>query len=109
MSNLSDKYTYRVEWSEEDGVHVATCLEMSTLKAHGKTMESALKNIKKAVRISVKWMQDENEPVPEPFGLKKYRGHLSLRTTPDVHRLIIMKAKEQGVSVNQYIISRVVS
>lgn len=69
-NNLIDKYTYRVEWSEEDNVHIAHCLEFPSLMAHGNTAGKALMEIEKVVTESVKWMEEENEPVPEPFGLK---------------------------------------
>ena len=41
-----EKYTYRIEWSEEDNVYVGRCLEFPGLSAHGNTSESALKEIK---------------------------------------------------------------
>jgi len=60
MSNeIADKYTYRVGWSEEDGVHIARCLEFPSLAAHGSTPETALAEIKKVVSASIKWMQEE--------------------------------------------------
>lgn len=37
MKNIIRKYTYRIEWSEEDGCHVARCLEFPSLSAHGDT------------------------------------------------------------------------
>jgi len=48
-----EKYTYRVEWPEEDKLHTARCLEFLSLTAHGITVEGALKEIKKAVEESI--------------------------------------------------------
>ncbi len=101
-----DKYTYRVEWSEEDKAHISRCLEFPSLSAHGQTMEEALKEIKTVVTETVTWMKEDNEKIPEPFGLKKYKGNLTLRVPTDVHRNLAIKSAEQGVSVNQYILSR---
>ncbi len=109
MKNLVDKYTYRVEWSEEDDAHIATCLELPTLKAHGKTMELAIKSIKKAVSATLKWIKEDKDEIPEPFSTKQYKGNLTLRTSPEVHRLLATHAAEQGVSINQYILSRVIN
>ncbi len=106
-SEFIDKYTYRVEWSEEDSTHISRCLEFPSLYAHGKTVEDALKEIRVVVKETVKWMQEEKEKIPEPFGLKKYKGHLTLRVPPDVHRTLVIKSAEQGVSINQYILSRI--
>ena len=109
MKTLINKYTYRVEWSEEDGAHIATCLEMPTLKAHGKTIELAIKSIKQAVLATINWMKKDNEEIPEPFSTKHFKGNLTLRTSSDVHRQLATHAAEQGISINQYILSKVMA
>jgi predicted RNase H-like HicB family nuclease len=101
------KYTYRVEWSEEDGTHIARCIEFPSVMAHGNTPGKALAEIEAAVTAAVEWMREEDEPVPEPFGLKKYKGNLTLRIPSDTHRRLAIRAAEEGVSLNQYILSRV--
>ena len=72
MKKLLDKYTYRVEWSEEDQAHIGSCLELPSLKAHGKTPEQALKQIRRVVKETLLWMQEGKETIPEPFGLKSF-------------------------------------
>ena len=104
---IIEKYTYRVEWSEEDQLHIARCLEFPSLAAHGNTVENALKEIEKVVEEVVMWMQEKNEEIPEPFGLKKYKGNLTLRVPAEVHRNLSIKSAEEGVSVNQYILSKI--
>ena len=104
---IIEKYTYRVEWSEEDQLHIARCLEFPSLAAHGNTVEGALKEIKKVVEEAISWMQEENEEIPEPFGLKKYKGNLTLRVPAEIHRKLSIKSAEEGVSVNQYILSKI--
>lgn len=106
-SELMEKYTYRVEWSEEDGVHIARCLEFSSLLAHGNTIEGALKEIKKVVKESIEWMKENNEELPTPFGVKKFKGNLTLRVPAEIHRKLAIKSAEEGVSVNQYILSKI--
>lgn len=106
MDNIIDKYTYRIEWSEEDVVYIARCLEFPGLAAHGDTNESALTEIKKVVEESVNWLKEDEKPVPEPLGMKKYKGKLTLRVPPEVHRRLAIRSAEEGVSVNQYILSR---
>ena len=104
---ISEKYTYRVEWSEEDQLHIGRCLEFPSLAAHGATAEGALKEIEKVVGEAIVWMQEENEEIPEPFGLKRYKGNLTLRIPAEVHRNLSIKSAEEGVSVNQYILSKI--
>ncbi|MBN1224777.1 MAG: type II toxin-antitoxin system HicB family antitoxin [Candidatus Aminicenantes bacterium] len=102
-----DKYTYRVEWSEEDQIHIGRCLEFPSLAAHGETSANALKEIETAVAESIEWMNEEGEEIPEPFGQKKYKGNLTLRVPPEIHKELAIKSAEEGVSINKYILSRI--
>lgn len=107
MKNLLNKYTYRVEWSEEDKAHIGSCLELPSLKAHGKIPEQALKQIRKVVKETLLWMKEEGEILPEPFGLKSFKGNLTLRTSPTLHRQLALEAAQHGVSINQYILQKI--
>jgi predicted HicB family RNase H-like nuclease len=97
MKSDIEKYTYRIEWSEDDHCHVARCLEFRSL---------ALREIEYVVAESVKWMQEEGETVPEPLGLKKFKGHLTLRIPSEKHRELAIHCAEEGVSLNRFILSR---
>jgi predicted RNase H-like HicB family nuclease len=101
-----DKYTFRIAWSEEDVCHIARCLEFPSLAAHGATIEDAFREIEHAVAQSIKWLLEDGEPVPEPLGLKKFRGNLTLRVPAEKHRELAMRSAEEGVSVNQFILSK---
>lgn len=101
-----EKYTYRIEWSEEDHLHIGRCLEFTSLAAHGKSAEKALKEIKFLVSETIRLMTDGNEPVPESFGLKKFKGNLTLRISSEMHRSLAIRSAEEGVSINQYILSK---
>ena len=103
----AEKYTYRVEWSEEDDTHIAKCLEFPSLLAHGQTATAALNEIEKVVSETLNWMNEENEEIPEPFGLKKYKGNLTLRVPPEIHKNLTIKSAEEGISINKYILSRI--
>jgi len=37
MKHDQRKYTYRIEWSAEDQLHIARCLEFPSLATHGNT------------------------------------------------------------------------
>jgi len=106
MENDISKYTFRIEWSEEDNVHIARCLEFSSLSAHGSTVLDALREIEFVVRETIAWLKEEGAPIPTPFGLKKFRGHLTLRVPAEKHRELVIRSSEEGVSVNQFILSR---
>lgn len=104
---LIDKYTYRVEWSEEDNTHIAKCLEFPSLMAHGNTSIKALNEMESVLAETIEWMREDGEEIPEPFGLKKYKGNLTLRVPPELHKNLAMKSAEEGISINKFIISRI--
>jgi predicted RNase H-like HicB family nuclease len=106
MDNLVEKYTYRIEWSEEDNTHIARCMEFPSLLTHGKTAQEALKEMEFVVNETITWMREEGETIPEPLSARKYKGNLTLRVPPELHRALTIKALEENVSVNQYIVSR---
>ncbi len=106
MKTDMKKYTYRIEWSSEDNAHVARCLEFPSLAAHGKTPEKALKEIELAVSESIKWIEEEKGVVPEPLGVRQFKGNITLRIPPDMHRQLAILSAEQGVSINQFVLSR---
>jgi predicted HicB family RNase H-like nuclease len=107
MGYDAKKYTYRIEWSDEDDAHIARCLEFPLLTAHGRTTEEALKEIQFVVGESIKWLQEEGSSIPEPFGTRKYKGNITLRVPPEVHRELTILSAEQGVSLNQFVLSRI--
>lgn len=107
MDRVVEKYTYRIEWSEEDEVYIGRCLEFPGLSAHGDTSEAALREIKIVVNESVKWLKEDKKTIPEPLGMRKFKGNLSLRVPPELHRELAIKSAEEGVSINQYILSRI--
>jgi len=68
-----NRYTYRVEWSEEDETFVARCLELPSLAAHGDSAVQALAEARRAVDAAVEWMREEGEPVPELQDVRRRR------------------------------------
>jgi len=100
---MIEHYTYRVTWSQEDGMYVGLCAEMPSLSWLADSQEAALKGINKVVTDVVADMQDSGEPVPEALADRKYSGEFKLRMPPAKHRELVIHAAEQGVSLNRYI------
>ena len=105
---MVDKYSYRVRWSEEDEGYISTCLEFPSLSTFGDSYEEALQEIRFVVKESVTWLEEEGEPVPEPLGLRHFKGHISIRVSEELHRDLVIRASEQKVSLNQYIGSKLI-
>lgn len=100
---LSDRYSYRVFWSEEDGEHVAVCAELPGLSWLDKRAERALSGVLRAAREAVELLREKGEPVPEPLLDRRYSGTFKVRIPPEVHRRLVLEAEEQKVSLNRLV------
>jgi predicted HicB family RNase H-like nuclease len=100
------RYTYRAEWSVEDGVYVGLCAEFPSLSWLAPTAHEAVSGIEALVGEVVSDMLTNGEVVPEPLSERRYNGKVLIRTSPDLHRRLTIEAAEQGVSVNQWVVQR---
>ena len=103
---MSDRYTYRITWSAEDGENVGLCVEFPSLSWLASSPERALAGIKRLVRDSVLDMQTSGETPPEPMADKAYSGKFLVRVPPETHRALAIRAAEEGVSLNRLVSAR---
>ena len=61
MVSETDKYTYRVIWSEEDEEFVGLCAEFQSLSWLAGTPENALKGIRRVVSSCIRDMAANGE------------------------------------------------
>ncbi len=99
----NDRYTYRITWSDEDGEYIGLCAEFPSLSWLAGTQVAALQGIGNVVAEVIADMKSNKEPIPEPITTKRYSGKFTVRTTPDVHRLIAIQAAESNVSINRFV------
>jgi predicted HicB family RNase H-like nuclease len=97
----SDRYTYRVTWSEEDQEHVGLCAEFPSLSWLASSPEAALRGIRTVVAEVVKDMQSNGEAIPEALASRHFSGKFMVRVPPEVHRQLAVEAAEAGVSLNR--------
>jgi predicted HicB family RNase H-like nuclease len=97
----SDRYTYRVTWSEEDQEHVGLCAEFPSLSWLASSPEAALRGIRTVVAGVVKDMQSNGEAIPEALASRRFSGKFMVRVPPEVHRQLAVEAAEAGVSLNR--------
>ena len=105
----SDRYTYRVTWSQEDNQYVGLCAEFPSLSWLASTPEKALRGIRRVVASAVKDMRTNREPVPEPLCSRRYSGKFMVRVPPEVHRQLAIEAAEEDVSLNRLVSAKLSS
>ena len=76
------------------------------MAAHGRTLEAALREIKFVVADVLADLTESGEQVPEPFGKRKFSGKFIVRVPESVHRELAIRAGIEGVSLNQWVSSK---
>ncbi|HBT94881.1 MAG TPA: toxin-antitoxin system HicB family antitoxin [Coriobacteriia bacterium] len=103
----AQEYTYRVFWSREDNAFIATVAEFPSLSGVGDTQSEALDGIVEVVRFVLTDMVNSREIIPAPLNARNYSGNIRLRMPKEQHRRVAIEAAEQGVSINQLLVSRI--
>lgn len=105
---ITDHYTYRVTWSPEDGQYVGLVAELPSLSWLAGSHVDALSGIRRVVDDVVHDLQTEGGSVPTPFADRRYSGEFKLRIPPELHRMLVIRAAEENVSLNRLISSQLV-
>jgi predicted RNase H-like HicB family nuclease len=97
-------YTYRAEWSPEQGEYVGRCIELPWLSQWAPTMREAIAAIEQAVDECIAERSAFGDDVPTPLTRRRYTGKFVVRTSPALHARLAVEAAEQNVSMNQWVI-----
>lgn len=103
MTMQSDRYIYKISWSEDDQEHVGLCVEFPSLSWLANSPEAALKGIRTIVEEVITDMQERGEVPPEPLSGRTFSGKFMVRIPPELHRSLAVEAEEQGVSLNRLV------
>lgn len=109
MSKLDLQYylslPYRVLiYPAEEGGYVIEIPELPGCLSQGETKEEALKMIEDAKKCWLETALEDNIEIPKPArGTEDYSGKLNVRIPKTLHRTLAERAKEEKVSLNQYI------
>jgi len=109
MRRSTDKYTYRVTWSDEDQEYVGLCAEFPSLSWLASTRDDALHGVEKLVRDVVADMNARGEDVPTPLAAQSFSGIFKVRIPPALHRRLVMEAADSAVSLNRLVSMKLAS
>ena len=93
---MSDRYTYRVTWSQEDESHVGLCVEFPSLSWISSTPDGAFSGIRNLVSDILADMEKSGEPPPEPISDREYSGKFLVRVPPAIHRSLVPSCSRGG-------------
>ena len=104
-------YTYLVnKVKDESGeYYVARILELDGLIGTGNTYQEAYDDISEAMEGYIETKLSNNIKIPSPLDSANYSGKFVIRLPKTLHKLISKRAKEEGVSLNQYALYKLAS
>ena len=105
MKNSIEEYEYHISYSEEDAAYIGTVSEFPYLSADGPSPAAAYEAIKSVVEAAVEILRDEGKDIPLPLTKREYKGNISLRLSPETHRMAAIRARQEGCSLNQFLTS----
>lgn len=103
QKKISDFYTYRVTWSDDDQEFVGLCAELPSLSWLATAPEAAIMGIRKVATQVIRDLEKNREPIPEPLAQHQFSGKFMVRVPAELHRRLAIEAKENGVSLNRLI------
>ena len=98
------KYPVRLFYSGEDQGYIATIPDLPGCSAFGEKPEIALKELQVAMDLWLRAAKRERREIPPSNVTRKYSGRMVIRMPQDLHRELDLEAKEQGLSLNQWLL-----
>lgn len=80
----------------------ARVLELDGCQSTGESFDEAYRGIMEAMEGYIEVKLENGYEVPKPQKLDDYSGKFNLRIPKSLHQELAIKAKEEGVSLNQY-------
>ena len=91
-------------WSDEDQCYVVTLPAWQNARTHGTTLEEAVRNARDVLALLIDSAKKHGEAIP--LAEKRYSGNLRLRLPLSLHGRLAREAEREGVSLNQWIVSK---
>jgi predicted HicB family RNase H-like nuclease len=98
-----DRYLKIVRWSEEDRCYVGSVPGWIGDCCHGHDEAEVYRELCAVVDEWIEIYRKDGRPLPLPTN-KNYSGRFVLRTGPDLHRVLAVKALSEGESLNTFLI-----
>ena len=101
---MSKKYRFELVEDSSEGGYVISYPDLPGCLSSGETVESAIKNGEDAKREWFYSMIELGNTIPEPFNAMEYSGQFRIRMPKSLHKHLVERAREEGISLNQYCI-----
>lgn len=104
-------FEVRYEIADGEGYYHVTYRDFDNVDGFGETIEEALATGREALAALIDYLESVGEPVPSPSLYsaeeEEVSGRVTFRMPKSLHRAVIRKAEEEGVSINTFLVSAV--
>ncbi len=100
-----NKHAVSIKWSDEDNGFIAIIPGIQGVSAFGKTREEAITELNIAAEAYFKSLKIAGRQLPDEEKIITYSGQIRLRMPKILHAELSNRAKDEGVSLNTYIIT----
>jgi antitoxin HicB len=96
---------YRMQIKQDGDAFVAWIPDLDGCVTQGDTMEEALQMLQEARELWLETAHSSGIDIPEPRDTEDFSGRILLRMPRYLHARLSGQADDEGVSLNQYIVS----
>ena len=100
-----DRYLKIVEWSEADNCYVGSIPGWIGKCCHGDDEIEVFRELSEILDEWINIYKKDNRLLPTPTN-KKYSGKFVLRTGPELHQALAIKALAESESLNNYLVKK---
>ena len=98
------KYDYALHYNQEDQIYVIKIPELKGCMSHGESPREAIEMIEEAKESWFEAALRSGMEIPEPSG-KEYSEKFVVRVPKSVYKPLAKRAKEEGMSLDQLLLS----
>ena len=106
-SGQARPYVKIVEWSPEDACFVASAPPLVGRCCHGDREEEVFAELSQIVEEWLAIRAADSKATPANVPTKRYSGKFQLRLTPDLHRLLALRATMSRRSINDLVVEAI--
>jgi antitoxin HicB len=92
-------------YPDPEGGYVAQIKDLPGCLTQGETLEETMTNIQEGRELWISTAYAHSDDIPLPSNDDNYSGKLLVRMPKSLHRRLAETAENEGVSLNQYIVS----
>ena len=105
MSDISYPFTVRQLLEEEGGGYLIEFPDLPGCVSDGDTIEEAIENGAGAIDAWIATAMEFGDPLPQPGATGRYSGRWVQRVPKGLHARLVVRARQEGVSLNTLVTS----